>query len=132
MTPRPIARWVGSALRALVTLQMLFSVLMNWWLPQGVPEHYAELGWSLTTMRVVGVVELACTLAYLAPRFSVVGAILLTGYLGGAVATHVRVGDGQMAYPLTVGLMLWLGLWLREPRLRPLLSVSAAAHRTAA
>jgi hypothetical protein len=65
--------------------------------------------------------ELACTLVYLAPRTAVLGAILLTGYLGGAAATHVRIGDGVFVYPVALGIALWGGLYLRDPRLRALL-----------
>ena len=130
MTARPIAWWVGSALGLLASLQMLFSALMKWWPPEDVAEHYVRLGWSQAMMGALALVELACTVLYLTPRFAVLGAILLTGYLGGAVATHVRIGDGQMSYPLALGVMLWVGVWLREPRLRPLFPLSPASQRT--
>jgi len=87
---------------------------------QAMEQASSQLGWPPTVMFVLGLVELGCTVIYLIPRTSVLGAVLLTGYLGGAVATHVRVGDPFIA-PLAVGVVLWLALWLREPRLKALL-----------
>jgi hypothetical protein len=105
---------------------MLFSVSAKWWPPdESVPAHFAELGWSMATIRAVGLVELVCTIVYLIPRFSVLGCLLLTGYLGGAVAAHVRIADGQMPFPLVLCVLLWLGLWLRDARLRALLPLRA-------
>ncbi len=71
----------------------------------------------------LGIVLLVCTLLYLIPRTPVLGAILLTGYLGGAVATHVRVGEGlfSILFPIIFGVLIWLGLYLRDDRLRALL-----------
>jgi len=76
----------------------------------GIPTHLA---------RTLGVLTLVCTVLYAYPRTSVLGAILLTGYLGGATATHVRVGD-PFFMPILMGVLVWLGLFLREPRLRAL------------
>jgi hypothetical protein len=73
---------------------------------------------------VIGVIELVCLVLYLVPQTSVLGALLLTGYLGGAIATHVRVGSPLMShtlFPIYVALMVWGGLYLREGRLRALL-----------
>lgn len=78
------------------------------------------MGWSADKMMAIGFVELACTAIYLIPRTAVLGAILLAAYMGGAVATHVRVGDVFFVQVL-VGVFVWLGLWLREPRLKALL-----------
>ena len=70
----------------------------------------------------LGIVLLSCTVLYLVPRTAVLGAILLTGYLGGAVATHVRVGEGlfPVLFPVIMGLLVWGGLWLRDERVRAL------------
>jgi hypothetical protein len=68
----------------------------------------------------LGIVELVCTILYLIPQTSVLGAILLTGYLGGATATHVRVSEAAFVGPVLFGVLLWLGLYVREPRLRAL------------
>jgi len=78
------------------------------------------------TARPIGVVELACVIVYFVPATRVLGAILLTGYLGGAIATHVRVGEAAFVMPLLIGVMVWGGLFLREPRLRQLLPTSKA------
>jgi hypothetical protein len=68
----------------------------------------------------IGVVEIGCTIVYLIPRTAILGAILLTGYLGGAILTHLRIGDPSWVMPLLLGVVLWGGLWLRDPRLRAL------------
>ena len=107
------ARWAGTVLGALVVLQLLFSATMKLARPAGVSEHFAELGWQMRDVTVLAFLELACTALYLVPRTRALGAVLLTGYLGGAVATHVRVGDGVFPYPLVLGMALWGALYLR-------------------
>jgi hypothetical protein len=82
----------------------------------GYPEHLAT---------TIGVVLTVCTLLYLVPRTAVLGAILLTGYLGGATASHVRVEDPNFLFAAVVGVLVWAGLYLREPRLRALLPLRA-------
>ncbi|HVO58057.1 MAG TPA: DoxX family protein [Dongiaceae bacterium] len=72
----------------------------------------------------LGVTLILCTLLYLIPRTSVLGAILLVGYLGGATVTHVRAGEPYF-FPIVFGILLWLGLWLREPRLKALLPLKS-------
>jgi len=88
--------------------------------PAVVVEATTQLGYPETVIIPLGVVLTACTLLYLIPPTAILGAILLTGYLGGAVATHVRVGHGpfEILFPVFFGGLLWGGLWLREPRLR--------------
>jgi hypothetical protein len=75
----------------------------------------------------MGIVLLACTVLYLIPRTAILGVILLTGYLGGAVATHVRVGEGlfPVLFPVVFGALLWGGLWLRDERLRALIPLQS-------
>jgi hypothetical protein len=73
------------------------------------------------TARPIGIVELSCVALYFVPATRVLGAILLTGYLGGAIATHVRAGEAIFVVPLLIGIVLWGGLFLRDPRLRQLL-----------
>ena len=82
------------------------------------------MGWTADTMFKLGFVEIGCAVLYLIPRTSVIGAILLTGYLGGAVATHVRIGDPSFVTALILGVLIWLGLWLRDPRLKAMLPLS--------
>lgn len=83
-----------------------------------------ELGYPASTIFWIGAIQLVCLVLYLVPATSVLGVVLLTAYLGGAVATHVRVGSplaSHTLFPVYVGLMVWGGLYLREPRLRSLL-----------
>ncbi len=96
--------------------------------PAPVVETFARLGWSLNLAPVLGTILLVSVALYVIPVTSVLGAILLTGYLGGAVATHFRVGDplfSHVLFPTYVGVLLWGGLYLREPRLRALIPLRA-------
>lgn len=113
-----IAGWVISILPAL----LLFMSASFKFMPatKEFNEGLEHMGWMPDLMFKLGIVEVTCTLLYLIPRTSVIGAILLTGYMGGAIATHVRVGDPFWTQIL-VGVFVWLGLWLREPRLKALL-----------
>lgn len=117
------AYWTGWVLSVAPCLLLIFSGIMKLVQPAGMAEQVAPLGWKLETLFVIGVVELACTALYLIPFTSIFGAILLTGYLGGAIATHVRIGQGpdEFGMIVVIGVILWLGLFLREPRLRVLI-----------
>jgi hypothetical protein len=115
------ALWTGRALSGLAVLGLLFSAGMKFAAPEEVVTQFEQLGYPKHLLRVIGILELACTLIYLVPQTAVLGAILLTAYLGGATATHVRVEDGSWFSPVIGGVIVWLGLLLREPRLRPLL-----------
>jgi hypothetical protein len=87
-----------------------------------------QAGYPESVVLYLGIVQLVCLVLYLVPRTSVLGAILWTGYLGGAVASHVRIGDplfSHALFPVYVGALLWLGLWLREPRLHAVLPLRA-------
>lgn len=116
----PAARWTGRIFSTLPCLLLAFSAVMKLAQPPGAAEGFGHLGIPLTQATGLGILEIACTLVYLIPRTSVLGAILLTGYLGGATAIHLRVGDPFFAQPL-LGVLLWGGLFLREPRLRALI-----------
>ncbi|MGH9753711.1 MAG: DoxX family protein, partial [Blastocatellia bacterium] len=85
--------WAGRIISALPVLILLFSGVMKLVKPAGMPEEFARLGYAESAALGLGILELACTVIYVIPRTSVLGAILLTGYLGGAVATHVRISD---------------------------------------
>lgn len=111
---------LGWVLGVLPALLMIFSAVMKLMQPPGMEEAVGKLGWSMSLMTTIGVVELLCVLIYLFPKTAVLGAVLLTGYLGGATATHVRINDAFIG-PVIIGAIFWLGLWLREPRLRRLL-----------
>ena len=115
--------WAGRILSALPALFLLVDGTMKLVKPQVVVKGTVELGYAETVILPLGVVLLACTIIYLIPRTAVLGAILLTGYLGGAVATHVRAGQGpfEILFPVVLGVLLWGGLVLREDRLLTLI-----------
>jgi hypothetical protein len=114
--------WTGRILSAIPFLMMLLSAVTKltrsaqtvaiWTGPFGYPEG---------ELVVIGVIEALCAVLYVIPRTAVLGAILVTGYLGGAVATHTRIGDPSLIGPLILGMVAWGGLYLRDPRLRELL-----------
>jgi hypothetical protein len=104
---------------------LLFSAMMKVSMaPLAVDMFTHKFGYSASALRPLGIIEIACALLFAIPRTSVLGAILVTGYFGGAIATHVRIGD-PFATPLVLGVLVWLGLYLREPRLRPLAPLRA-------
>src|SRR5256714_7692901 len=113
----------GRIISALPVLFLLMDGVMKLIKPAVVVEGTVRLGYSETVILPLGIVLLLCTVVYLIPRTAILGAILLTGYLGGAVATHVRVGEGlfPVLFPVVLGVLLWGGLWLRDERLRALI-----------
>jgi len=115
--------WTGRVLSGLVVLFLILDGIIKFIKPAPVIETSAHLGLPLSLANTLGILLLVCTAIYVIPRTSVLGAILLTGYLGGAVATHLRVGDplfSHILFPTYLGVMLWLGLYLRDERLRAL------------
>ncbi|MGH9554831.1 MAG: DoxX family protein [Terriglobales bacterium] len=112
--------WAGRILSALPVLILLFSGVMKLMKPAPVMQEFARLGYPEGLAIGIGVLELACTVAYVIPRTSIFGAILLSGYLGGATATHVRIGD-PFFMPIVLGVLIWGGLFLRDDRLRALI-----------
>jgi DoxX-like family len=88
--------------------------------PQMVGDFVGKLGYARSTLPGIALLELACVLLYAMPRTAVLGAVLLTGYLGGAIATHVRVGD-PFVVPLLLGVFVWIGVYLRDDRLHALM-----------
>jgi DoxX-like protein len=118
--------WAGRIMSGLVALFLLFdSVIKLVKLPIAV-EGTTQLGYPEHTVVGIGVVLLVCLVVYLIPRTAIVGAILLTGYLGGAIATHVRVGSplfSHVLFPIYVALLVWGGVFLRCLRLRALIPV---------
>jgi hypothetical protein len=128
--PAKARRWIGLALSGVAVLFVAFDVVLHIWAPQPVADSMTELGWPVGLAPVLGTLELACLALYLVPRTSILGAVLFTGYLGGAIATNLRVGKpllGFVLFPLYLALMLWGGLWLRDARLRVLLPVEREA-----
>ncbi len=112
--------WVGWIITVLPALGLIMSAVMKFMKPPEVTDNLAKLGWAESSLLGLAIVELGCLAVYLCPRTALLGAILLTGYLGGATATHVRIGDNFIA-PFVVGALVWLGLLLRDERLRALL-----------
>ena len=115
--------WAGRIMSGFVVFFLLvdagFKLIRP--LPAPAVEAFGKLGYPVAFAGGIGVLLLACVAVYLIPRTSVLGAILLTGYLGGAVAGHVRVGDPWLShalFPVYVGLLIWGGIYFREPRLR--------------
>jgi len=117
--------WTGFAMSAVVVLFLLTDSGMKLAAIQPVLEAGQQIGFPGTAMaRKLGALLLLCTLLYVWPRTSVLGAILVTAFLGGAVATHVRLGNplfSHVLFGVYVGVLMWAGLVLREPRLRALL-----------
>ena len=123
--------WTGRILSGWGILFLLVDGVMKLFKPAPVLEATIQLGYPESTIVGIGIVLLACTVLYAIPRTSILGAILLTGYLGGAVATHVRVGNGwfSILFPVLMGAVLWGGLWLRNSRLANLLPLTAPQPR---
>jgi DoxX-like family len=115
--------WVGRVLSGLVVLFLIPDGVVKFIRPAPVLEAFAHVGWPVSLANTLGILLLSCVALYAIPRTSILGAIFLTGYLGGAVATHLRAGDplfSHVLFPTYLGTLLWLGLYLREERLRVL------------
>ena len=122
------ALWTGRILSGLVVLFLLFDAVVHILRPSQVVEAFGQLGFPLGTAVPLGIIELILIALYLIPRTSVFGAILLTGYLGGAISAQLRIGAPLFAnvlFPLYVALFVWGGLWFRDLRLRALIPLSA-------
>lgn len=118
--------WISYIMSGLVILFMLMDSIMKFVKPAEVIEGSIALGYAEHHLAIMGVLGLISTLLYLFPRTSVLGAILLTGYFGGAIATHLRLDNPLFTHTLfTVyfGILVWGGLWLRNPKLRELFPV---------
>ena len=107
---------------------MLFGASMKFaGNPQMLDEFVKRFGYPASAAPILGAVALACVVLYAVPRTAVLGAILLTGYLGGAIATHVRIGDPSFLIPLGLGVIVWAGLYFREEGLHALLPLRRVA-----
>ena len=118
--------WTGRIISALVVLFLLMDAGMKFIRPQPpqVAEAFQHIGWAPSMAGALGTVLLACVVLYAIPRTAPLGATLLTGYLGGAVASHWRVGDPlftHVLFPIYFGVLAWLGLYLRDARVRGML-----------
>ena len=113
--------WTGRVISVLPVLMLVMSGIMKFNLPADALKDVTRIGWEPTVVPALGIVELASTLLYIIPQTATLGAILLSGYLGGAVATHVRIADyANMPIPIILGVLVWLGLYLRDARVRSL------------
>jgi DoxX-like family len=118
--------WAGRILSGLAVLFMLFDTVIHFLQPKPVVDGFAQLGFPLSVARPLSVIELLCVVLYVIPRTSSLGAILLTGYLGGAIAVQVRIGAPLFSttlFPIYIALLLWGGLYLRDERVRALIPV---------
>jgi hypothetical protein len=115
--------WAGRILSGLPAAFMLFDGGMKLFKPAPVVKATLQLGYAESVIVGLGLVLLASTLLYLIPKTALLGAVLLTGYLGGAVASNIRAGQPlfNIIFPMFFGALLWGGLWLRDQRLRELL-----------
>jgi len=118
--PSKTLLWTGRVLSALPSLLLLFSAAMKLAGPPDLAKGFEHMGIPVGHALGLGILELLCTVIYLIPRTAVLGAILLTGYLGGAIQTHIRVGDPVYTH-IVLGVAIWGGLYLRDLRLRALI-----------
>lgn len=127
--PSKMKLWTGRVLSGLAILFLVFDGTIKFFMDKLPPEALeagASLQWPIELMPTVGTILLLCTLLYVIPRTSVLGAILLTGYLGGAIASHVRVGNplfSHTLFPIYIAVFIWLGLYLRDHRAKAIISV---------
>ncbi len=120
-SPSKAQLWAGRIVTAVPVFGLVMSAAMKLsHNPQMVLQFVEKFGYPESTLGPIGFVELVCTILYAIPKTTVLGAILLTGYLGGAVATHVRISEPFVA-PLFLGVLVWAGLFLRDERVRALL-----------
>lgn len=112
--------WVGRILSTLPVLMLVMSAVMKLTKHPEVLKGFDKMGWPEYVLVPLGIVELVSTVLYVIPQTAVLGAILLTGYLGGAIATHVRIGEPFIMQAI-FGVVIWLGLFLRDARVRALI-----------
>lgn len=117
--------WTGRVVSALPVLMLLFSGVMKVMKPAPVVQGFAHYGYPERLILLIALLEIASTIIYVIPRTTVLGAILMTGYLGGATATNVRVGDPSFVVTVILGILVWLGLYLRDQRLRALVPLKS-------
>lgn len=114
--------WAGRVMTTLAVLPFIFSAAMKFSGSPQLLQGWSHFGWPESMILPIGILEITCVILYLIPRISVLGAILLTGYLGGAIATHLRLGEAVFIH-IALGLFIWGGIYCRESRLRALLPV---------
>ena len=100
---------------------LIMSAVMKFVKPDGFAENFSKIGFPVDVATPLGIVELVSTILYVIPQTAVLGAILLTGYLGGATAVHVRLQESSFVAPVIMGVVLWIGLYCRDDRIRALI-----------
>jgi hypothetical protein len=122
------ALWTGRVMSAIVVALLLLSSVMKLMKMPAVIEGLARAGLPEHLIVPIGIIELVCVVVYVIPQTSVLGAILLTGLLGGATVTGLRIGDPTFPMPVVVGMLAWGGLFMRDLRLRALIPFRSAAN----
>jgi len=130
MTPMIIQKsskaiWTGRILSGIAVLFLAFDAAMKLFAMAPAVETTGQLGYPASTLLPIGIIQVVCLILYLIPRTAVLGAVLWTGYLGGAIATHVRVGSplfSHILFPIYIAAVLWGGLWLRDRRVAALIA----------
>lgn len=125
-SPSKATLWIGRVMSALPVLLVLFGSVMKLMRTPSVIEGFTHAGLPERLMIPVGIIEMICVLVYLVPQTAVLGAILMTGLLGGAIITSIRIADPSWPIPLVLGMLAWGGLFLRDPRLRRLIPLRKA------
>jgi hypothetical protein len=123
--------WAGRIVSALAVLFLLLDGVTHLMKPAPVAEAFQRLAFPLNLSVELGIIELVCVAVYVIQRTSILGAILLTGYLGGAVATHLRVRDPlfDTIFPILIGALVWAGLYLMDSRLRALVPFKSTSNK---
>jgi uncharacterized membrane protein YphA (DoxX/SURF4 family) len=127
LTPAPLAKgavWTGRVLTGLIVVFLLFDGIIKFMMVQPVVDTFNQMGYPVKHAYLIGVIDVGCAILLAIPRTAVLGAVLMTGLLGGAIATHVRIDSPLFSHTLFgvyMGLIAWAGLYLREPRVRALL-----------
>ena len=121
--------WAGRIVSALPALFLLFDAIIKVLRLAPAVEGTVQVGYPVAVVVPIGLTLLLCVVLYLVPVTTVLGAILITGYLGGATATQVRLEDPWFLFPIMIGVLVWLGLYLRDNRLRALIPLRSARAR---
>ena len=117
------ARWAGRILTGIAVLFLVFDMSIKLLASENAVQATGDLGWPAHHLITLGLIQLACLIVYLIPRTAPLGAVLWTGYLGGAIATHLRLDNplfSHTLFPVYIAVIIWGGLYLRDPRVRAL------------
>ncbi len=116
--------WAGRVVSAIPAFLVLFGAIPKVLVAASMVDGFKRAGYPEHLVLVVGIIELVCSIVYLIPRTRVLGAILMTGVLGGAIATNLRIGDPTLIAPAILGVLVWGGLFLRDERVRALIPLA--------